>query len=83
LEAIDNNVAITFTVRVAMDTFTLAQGWQKGAIPATTLERLAQGDKSARFQIRGGHERFRGNKPTKFLQRWGSEFERRRKLPKS
>jgi hypothetical protein len=38
---IDNNMAITFTIRVAMDTFTLAQGLQKGAIPATTLERLA------------------------------------------
>jgi hypothetical protein len=54
-----------------MDTFTLTQGWQKGAIPATTLERLARGDKSARFQTRGRHERFRGHEPTKFLQRWG------------
>jgi hypothetical protein len=53
LEAIDSNAAITFTIRVAMDIFNLAQGRQKGAIPATNLERLAQGDKSARFQTRG------------------------------
>jgi hypothetical protein len=53
LEAIDSNVAITFTFRVAMDAFTLTQGRLKGAIPATTLERLARDDMSARFQIRG------------------------------
>jgi hypothetical protein len=37
LEVIDINTAITFTFRVAMDTFTLAQGRLKGAISATTL----------------------------------------------
>jgi hypothetical protein len=47
---IDSNVTTTGIFKVAMDTFTLAQGRQKGAIPATTLERLALGDKSARFQ---------------------------------
>jgi hypothetical protein len=55
-----------FTVRVAMDTFTLAQGWQKGAIPATTLERLARGDNSARFQTRGRHEGFGVMNPSNF-----------------
>jgi hypothetical protein len=50
---IDSNAAIIGTFEVAMDTFTLAQGRQKGSIPATTLERLARGDKSARFQTRG------------------------------
>jgi hypothetical protein len=55
---IDNNAVITFTARVARDTFTLAQGWQKGAIPITTLERLARGDKSAMFQTRERHEMF-------------------------
>jgi hypothetical protein len=43
LEAIDSNAAITSTFRVAMDTFNLAKGWQRGAIPATTLKRLTQG----------------------------------------
>jgi hypothetical protein len=60
VKTIDSNTAITFTFRVAMGTFTLAQGRQKGAIPTTTLERLTRGDKSARFQIRVRHERFRG-----------------------
>jgi hypothetical protein len=41
-----------------MDTFTLAQGWQKGAIPATTLERHARGDK--------WHEGFRVINPPNF-----------------
>jgi hypothetical protein len=66
---IDGNTAIVGTLKVAMDTFTLAQGWRKGAIPATTLERLARGDKLIRFQRRGRHEMFRGNEPTRFLQR--------------
>jgi hypothetical protein len=69
MKMIDNNVAITFTIRVAMDTINLTQGWQKGATPTTTLERLARGDKLAMFQTRVRHERFRGNEPTKFLQR--------------
>jgi hypothetical protein len=47
---IDSNVAIIGTLKDAMDTLILAQGWQKGAIPATTMERLARGDKLARFQ---------------------------------
>jgi hypothetical protein len=38
---INSNVAIVGTLKVAMDTFTLAQGQQKGVIPATTLERIA------------------------------------------
>jgi hypothetical protein len=38
MKMIDNNVAITFTIRVAMDTINLTQGWQKGATPTTTLE---------------------------------------------
>jgi hypothetical protein len=42
LEAIDSNTTIMFTFRVAMDTFNLAQGRQKGAIPATTLQRLGK-----------------------------------------
>jgi hypothetical protein len=50
LKMIDGNTAIVGTLKVVMDTFTLAQSRQKGAIPATTLERLAQGDKSVRFQ---------------------------------
>jgi hypothetical protein len=66
LEEIDNNAAITFIVRVAMDTFTLTQGWQKGVIPATTLERHARGDKSARFQTRERHEGFRVINPPNF-----------------
>jgi hypothetical protein len=49
---INGNAAIASTFRVAMGTFTLAQGQQKGTIPATTLERLARGDRSARFQTR-------------------------------
>jgi hypothetical protein len=66
---INGNAAIASTFRVAMDTFTLAQGQQKGTIPATTLERLTRGDRSARFQTRVRHDRFWGNEPTKFLQR--------------
>jgi hypothetical protein len=66
---IDGNTAIIGTLKVAMDTFTLAQGQRKGAIPATTLERLTRGDKSTRFHRRGRHEMFRGNEPTIFLQR--------------
>jgi hypothetical protein len=62
---INDNTAIIGTLKVAMDTFTLAQGRQKGAIPATTLERLARGDKSVRFQTREQHERFRGLKTDK------------------
>jgi hypothetical protein len=69
MKTVDGNAAITGTFKVAKDTFTLAQGWQKGAIPAATLERLARGDKSTRFQTRGRHERFWGNEPTRFLQR--------------
>jgi hypothetical protein len=71
LEAIDNNTAIMFTVRVAMDTFPLAQRWQKGAIPGTTLERLARGDKSARFQTRGRHEGFGVMSPPNFSMVFG------------
>jgi hypothetical protein len=57
---IDSNMAIVGTLKVAMDTFTLAQGWQKSVILATTLERLARGDKSGMFQTRGQSERFWG-----------------------
>jgi hypothetical protein len=64
---INSNMTIMFTIRVAMDTFNLAQGWQKSVIPATTLERLARGDKSTRFQMRAQQERFQGDEPTKFL----------------
>jgi hypothetical protein len=53
LKTIDSNMTIAFAFRVAMDIFTLAQGRQKCAILATTLERLARGDKSTRFQTRG------------------------------
>jgi hypothetical protein len=49
---VDGNAAITGTFKVAKNTYTLAQGWQKGAIPAITLERLARRGKSARFQTR-------------------------------
>jgi hypothetical protein len=60
MKTVDGHAAIMGTFKVAKDTFTLAQGWQKGAIPATTLERLAQADKSAMFQTRGQHKRFQG-----------------------
>jgi hypothetical protein len=40
LKAIDNNTAITIIFKVAKDTFTLAQGWQKGAILAENLGRV-------------------------------------------
>jgi hypothetical protein len=66
---IDSNATIIGSFKVAMDTFTLAQGRQKCAIPVTTLERLARGDKSARFQTRGWLEKFWGNEPNKFLER--------------
>jgi hypothetical protein len=67
---IDSNANTMGIFKVAMDTFTLAQGRQKGAtISATTLERLSRGDKSTRFQTRVRHERFWGNEPTKFLRR--------------
>jgi hypothetical protein len=41
---------------------------KKGAIPATTLERLALGDKYARIQTRERSKRFQGNEPTILLQ---------------
>jgi hypothetical protein len=66
---IDSNMAIVGTLKVATDTFTLAHGRQKGAIPATTLERLTRGNKSTRFQTRGQSERFPGNESTILLQR--------------
>jgi hypothetical protein len=69
MKMIDSNAAIIGTLNVAMDTFTLAQGWQNDAILATALERLAQGDKSSRFQTRGWSERFWSNEPTILLQR--------------
>jgi hypothetical protein len=65
---VDSNMAIVVTLNVAMDAFTLAQGRQKGAIPATTLERLARGGKSARFQTRGWSKKFLCNEPTILLQ---------------
>jgi hypothetical protein len=38
---VDSNAAIIGTLKVEMDTFILAQCRQKGAILATTLEKLA------------------------------------------
>jgi NADPH-dependent glutamate synthase beta subunit-like oxidoreductase len=68
MKMIDSNAAIVGTLKVAMDIFTLAHGRQNGAIPATTLERLARGDKSSRFQTRGRSKRFWSNEPTILLQ---------------
>jgi hypothetical protein len=65
---------------------------RRGAIPSTTLERLAQGDKSARFKTRGQYECFGVMNPPNFSKDGvfveqgddsRSKFGRRRKLPKS
>jgi hypothetical protein len=34
---INSNTTVIGTLKVAMDSFALAQGWQKGAIPANNL----------------------------------------------
>jgi hypothetical protein len=37
LKAVDSNAAIIGTLKDAMDTLVLAQGWQKGAMPTNNL----------------------------------------------
>jgi hypothetical protein len=55
---INSNTAITGTFMVAMDTFTLVQGWQDVPYRPTALEWLARSDNPARFQTRGFLEGF-------------------------